>query len=83
MKAGIMALDDIEYFEKIKLEINQTKKEMTDFFESFGFTVYPSNANCLLIDAGKKAKFSEKNRNFHVLGKTMTHKQEEKKNKNI
>ncbi len=57
IKAGIAALSDIEYFEKIKSEIEKTKNELKEFFRSFNFNVYDSYANFLLVDCGKKAEF--------------------------
>ncbi len=56
-KAGIAALNDTDYFDKVKTEINQTKQELKEFFENRGFNVYPSSANFILVDCGKKAEF--------------------------
>lgn len=57
VKAGLAALDDCEYFESIKLKTENSKKELTEFFENSGFIVYPSQANFLLIDFGSKKEF--------------------------
>lgn len=57
MKAGITALSDIEYFEKVKADINKTKNDLKEFFEKLNFKVYPSFANFLLVDCGKKSEF--------------------------
>ena len=57
MKAGISALDDADYFKKIKQEILKSKAYLTTFFEKIGATVYPSEANFLLIDLKDKAQY--------------------------
>lgn len=57
MKAGIAALSDIEYFEHIKSEVKESKKELKGFFEQLGAIVYNSYANFLLIDFKQKAEF--------------------------
>ncbi len=57
MKAGIAALDDIDYFNQIKKEIDESKTELKEFFESLGGIVYDSYANFLLVDFKQKAGF--------------------------
>ena len=57
MQAGMAALNAADYFEKIRKEIDETKKELKIFFEGMGLKVYPSRANFLLIDCGEKAEF--------------------------
>ena len=57
MKAGIAALSDIEYFEKIKSEILHTKIELAEILSKLGAKVYNSQANFLLVDFGQKAGF--------------------------
>lgn len=60
VKAGIAALDDVQYFKKIKLNIENSKQILKDLFENSGAKVYPSSANFLCLDFGKKAGFVEK-----------------------
>ncbi len=57
MKAGIAALDDREYFEKIKSEIINSKQELKSYFESIGGYVYNSEANFLLVNFKEKADY--------------------------
>ena len=57
LKAGIAALSDLEYFNKIKTEINHSKDELTEFFKSLNAVVYKSYANFLLVDFKEKAEF--------------------------
>ncbi len=57
MKAGIAALSDVEYFEHVKSEIIQSKIELKELFEELGATVYPSQANFLLVNFKQKAEF--------------------------
>ena len=57
MQAGIAALTDIEYFEKVKQEIISSRDELRLFLEELGAKVYNSNANFLLVDFCKKAEF--------------------------
>lgn len=60
MKAGIAALDDLEYFDLIKKEIEASKEDLKNFFELMGGKVYSSYANFLLVDFGLKAEFIHK-----------------------
>ena len=57
MIAGIMSLDDTEYFSKIKKDIIESREELMSFFNSMGAFVYDSWANFLLIDFKQKAEF--------------------------
>lgn len=57
MMAGIIAIDDIEYFYKIRNEITETKEELKTFLESIGGIVFESYANFLLVDFNEKAEF--------------------------
>ncbi len=57
MIAGITALEDVEYFERIKAEINESKLALKTFLESLNATVYDSYANFLLVDFKNKADF--------------------------
>ncbi len=57
MAAGIAALDDLEYFDEIRGEVDKSKQILKDFFESIGGIVYSSYANFLLVDFGEKAGF--------------------------
>ena len=57
MKAGIAALEDNEYFFNLRTEILSSRDKLKIFFEELGAKVYPSYANFLLIDFGKKAEF--------------------------
>ncbi len=57
MAAGIAALDDVDYFNKIKVEIDNTKVDLSGFFTSIGAKVYESKANFLLVDFKNKAEF--------------------------
>ncbi len=57
VKAGIAALDDIEYFEQIKSEIIESKRELKSYFENLGAVVYNSEANFLLADFKNKADY--------------------------
>lgn len=57
MKAGIAALDDIDYFNSVRKEINESKIVLKSLFEALGAIVYDSYANFLLVDFGQKAGF--------------------------
>lgn len=57
VKAGIAALNDIQYFENVKVEIEESKKVLTQGFEKLGAKVYPSKTNFLCVDFGSKADF--------------------------
>lgn len=55
--AAETALSDLEHFEKVKAEIQKSKEILTNGLENLGFTVYPSEANFVLINADEKAEF--------------------------
>lgn len=57
VKAGLAALDDIPYFEKIKKEMEESKKVLTEGLEKMGGMVYHSKTNFICVDFGKKADF--------------------------
>lgn len=57
VKAGIAALDDIEYFENVKIEMEKSKKLLTEGLEKLGAKIYPSKSNFLCVDFGEKADF--------------------------
>lgn len=56
-KAGVAALEDIEYFDFVKSQIEKSKEILKEGFEKIGMTVYPSCANFLSIDCGEKTDF--------------------------
>lgn len=55
--AAEAALSDLEHFERVKAEIQKSKEILTNGFKNLGFTVYPSEANFVLINADEKAEF--------------------------
>lgn len=57
VKAGIAALDDFQYFEKIKIEMEKSKEVLTKGLKELGATVYPSKTNFICVDFGNKADF--------------------------
>lgn len=57
VKAGIAALSDIEYFENIKKEMEESKKLLCECFAKLGAFIYPSQTNFLCVDFGSKAEF--------------------------
>lgn len=57
VKAGIAALDDIEYFENVKVEMEKSKKLLAEGLEKLGAKIYPSKSNFLCVDFGEKADF--------------------------
>lgn len=57
VKAGLAALDDHEYFKNVKIEIEKSKKLLTEAFEKLGAKIYPSQTNFLCVDFGEKADF--------------------------
>lgn len=60
VKAGIAALEDVDYFEKIKLEIEKSKNILKEGFEKLGAIVYPSSTNFLCVEFGDKFEFIHK-----------------------
>lgn len=57
LKAGLAALDDIEHLDKVKSELEESKKLLTAEFEKLGAYVYPSKSNFICADFGQKAEF--------------------------
>lgn len=57
VKAGIAALDDVKYFEKVRFDMEKSKQVLADGLEKLGAKVYPSKTNFLCVDFGKKADF--------------------------
>lgn len=55
--AAKAALSDIEYFEKVKKEIEKSKQILSEGFKNLGFEVYPSEANFILINAREKSEY--------------------------
>ncbi len=56
-KAAIAALNDTDYFKNIKNKVKVSKKYLTSELSKIAKTVYPSDANFLLIDFDSKAEF--------------------------
>lgn len=57
VKAGIAALEDLKYFDKIKDELEKSKTLLSEGLKKLGATVYPSKTNFLCVDFGPKAEF--------------------------
>ncbi|MCD7879333.1 MAG: aminotransferase class I/II-fold pyridoxal phosphate-dependent enzyme [Candidatus Gastranaerophilales bacterium] len=57
MKAGICALKNADYFNKIRENILKSGQDLKIFFESLGAVVYDSKANFLLVDFKQKSEF--------------------------
>lgn len=57
VKAGIAALDDFQYFEKVKIEMEKSKEVLTKGLEKLGAIVHPSKTNFICVDFGEKADF--------------------------
>ncbi len=59
VKAGIAALDDIEYFKAIKKQIEQSKQLLAQGLKKLDnkIYIYPSETNFLCVDFGQKAEF--------------------------
>jgi len=57
VKAGIAALEDIEYFKNIKIEMEKSKKVLSEGLEKLGGKVYPTKTNFVFVDFGSKADF--------------------------
>lgn len=57
VKAGLAALDDIEYFKNVKSLMEKSKEILTQGLEKLGAKVYPSKTNFLCVDFGQKADF--------------------------
>lgn len=57
VKAGLAALDDLEFFDNVKSEIKKSKEILIAKFEELGAKIYPSKTNFLCVDFGLKADF--------------------------
>ncbi|HNW25671.1 MAG TPA: histidinol-phosphate transaminase [Candidatus Gastranaerophilaceae bacterium] len=59
VKAGLAALDDIQYFKKVKKEIEVSKEMLIKGLKKLDNTIYPypSETNFLCVDFGQKAEF--------------------------
>ncbi len=57
VKAGIAALDDCQYFNNIKQQVEKSKVIMTEGLQKIGAKVYPSFANFLAVDFDDKHEF--------------------------
>lgn len=57
LKAGIAAIDDIEYFNNVRKEMEKSKAILTEGLKKLGATVYPSTTNFICVDFGEKADF--------------------------
>ena len=55
-KAGLAVLQDKEYIEKSISLVKEGRKYLTEKLTSFGFKVYPSQANFIMVDFGEKAE---------------------------
>ncbi|MCR5260304.1 MAG: histidinol-phosphate transaminase [Candidatus Gastranaerophilales bacterium] len=51
------ALSDTEHFKKVRKAVKKSVEYLTKELKNTGFTVYPSEANFVLIDAKEKADF--------------------------
>lgn len=59
VKAGLAAIDDIEYFKGVKKEIEKSKELLAKGLQKLDNTIYiyPSKTNFLCVDFGDKAEF--------------------------
>lgn len=57
VKAGLAALDDLAHLDKVKSELEESKKLLTAEFKKLGAYIYPSKSNFLCVDFGEKAEF--------------------------
>ncbi|MDD3435860.1 MAG: aminotransferase class I/II-fold pyridoxal phosphate-dependent enzyme [Candidatus Gastranaerophilales bacterium] len=57
VKAGLAALDDVEYLQNVKTEMEKSKEVLVQGLTKLGAKVYPSKTNFLCIDFGVKADF--------------------------
>jgi histidinol-phosphate aminotransferase len=56
-KAAVASINDIDHFNMVKKEVEQSKKLLMEGLSEIADKVYPSDANFLCVDFGKKAKF--------------------------
>ena len=57
VKAGVAALDDLQYFQNVKTEMEKSKEILTKGLEKLGAKIYPSKTNFICVDFGSKADF--------------------------
>lgn len=57
VKAGIAAIEDYNYFEAVKQEIECSRELLIKGLERLGAKIYPSKTNFLCVDFGSKADF--------------------------
>ena len=57
VKAGMVAIEDIEHFENVRLQVEKSKKVLTEGLEKLGAIIYPSSTNFICADFGLKADF--------------------------
>lgn len=57
VKAGLAALEDIKYMDKVKKELDESKELLAKGLQKLGATIYPSKTNFLCVDFGTKAGF--------------------------
>ena len=55
--AGTVALSDTGHVEKVKKEIEKSKKYLCEELTQFAKTIYPSKTNFLCVDFGKRANY--------------------------
>jgi len=56
-KAGVVALEAVDYFEQCKQKVKQAKQFLVDELCRIGFTCLPSKANYFLVRVGDAGKF--------------------------
>jgi len=56
-KAGVAAIEDKDYFDSVKAQINESKNILTEGLKDIAKKIYPSDGNFLCIDFGEKAEF--------------------------
>ncbi|MDD3150111.1 MAG: aminotransferase class I/II-fold pyridoxal phosphate-dependent enzyme [Candidatus Gastranaerophilales bacterium] len=56
-KAAVAALNDIEHFEYVKKQVEEAKKVLTEGFKPYCEKIYPTAANFLCVNFGKKAEY--------------------------
>lgn len=55
--AGLAALEDISYFENIKIKIKESKEKLVSGIKEAGFKAYNTEANFILAEFEKKSDF--------------------------
>ncbi|MCK7521147.1 MAG: aminotransferase class I/II-fold pyridoxal phosphate-dependent enzyme [Ignavibacteriales bacterium] len=56
-KAGIAALEDVEYMDFVKKDVQKSKELLEQGLEQYAKAVYKSETNFMLVDFGEKADF--------------------------